>query len=505
MSAPVIRKVVVVGGGTAGWMTAAALARLLGRSGVSVTLVESAAIGTVGVGEATLPQIRSFNRQLGLDERTMMQRTAATIKLGIEFRGWGQEGDSYIHPFGTYGERIGPADFIHYWARAQAAGKADTIGEYSLPIVAARQEKFAPPKGDGHHQPFDYAFQFDAGLYAAWLAETAQSSGVERREGRIVKVRRDAGNGDIAAVLLENGEEIGGDLFVDCSGFRALLIGEALEVGFDDWSHWLPCNRAFAVPCEHGGELGPYTRATAREAGWQWRIPLQHRVGNGLVYCDAFWSDEAARDCLLQHLEGKPGDDPRPLRFTTGRRRSLWQGNCVAIGLSGGFLEPLESTSIDLIQSGILNLVALFPHAGIEEGDRREYNRLMDCEFARIRDFLVLHYVANRRSEDFWRAMREMPIPDSLAEKIDDFRGRGLLPDYAQGLFQPPSWIAVLLGQGIAPEGWDPRANAMPEDELANVLARIRERVAQDVAAMPTHRAFLDASGARYPGVASSS
>lgn len=500
MNRPAKQKVVVVGGGTAGWMTATALVRLLGPTGVSVVVIESAAIGTVGVGEATLPQIRHFNRQLGLGEREMMARTGATIKLGIEFRDWGAPGESYIHPFGTYGERIGPADFVHYWARAHAEGRACPIGDYSLPIVAARQEKFAPPTGEDAQPPFDYAFQFDAGLYAAWLAERAQAGGVARREGTIVDVRREGESGDITAVVLDDGAAIEGDLFVDCSGFRALLIGDAMAVGFDDWSRWLPCNRAFAVPCAHGDHFGPFTRATARAAGWQWRIPLQHRVGNGLVYCDAFWGDDAARDCLLEGLEGEPGGEPRQLRFTTGRRRSLWHGNCVAIGLSGGFLEPLESTSIDLIQSGILNLVELFPYAGIEDGDRREYNRRMDGEFARIRDFLVLHYVANRRKEEFWRAMRDSPLPESLAEKIDDFRRRGLLPDYADGLFQPVSWIAVLLGQGIEPEGWDPRADIGDIEWLTGRLADIRQRIASQADAMPTHRAFLQATGARYPG-----
>lgn len=495
-----IVRVVIVGGGTAGWMAAAALARMLGGTGLSITLVESAAIGTVGVGEATLPQIRHFNRQIGIDEREMMARTAATIKLGIEFRDWGRPGQGYIHPFGTFGEEIGRADFIHYWARANAAGEAAPIGAYSLPIVAARAGRFEPPREGAAQQPYDYAFQFDAGLYAKWLSELAQGSGVVRREGRIVEVRQDGESGDVTAVVLEDGDALEGDLFVDCSGFRSLLIGEVFQTPFQDWSHWLPCNRAFAVPCANGGDHGPYTRATAREAGWQWRIPLQHRVGNGLVYCDAFWDDDAARTFLMDNLEGEVGGEPRQLRFTTGRRQSLWSGNCVAIGLSGGFLEPLESTSIDLIQSGILNLVELFPTAQIEEADRREYNRLMDLEFERIRDFLVLHYVANQREGEFWRAMREMAIPDSLAEKIEDFRARALLPDYAEGLFQAPSWISVFLGQNIVPEGWDPRAEAMDASILEKHLARIHEQIAADAAAMPGHLDFIRQSGAAFAG-----
>ncbi|WP_306088945.1 tryptophan halogenase family protein [Qipengyuania flava] len=496
--AQAIRNVVIVGGGTAGWMTAAALARLLGGTGLAITLVESAAIGTVGVGEATLPQIRRFNSLLGIDEREMMARTAATIKLGIEFRDWGRVGDSYIHPFGRFGEEIGPVAFIDCWARTHARGKAAPIGEYCLPIVAALQGRFEPPDASGTRQPYDYAFQFDAGLYAAWLSELAQSAGVVRREGRIVDVARDSESGAISAVSLEGGAAIGGDLFIDCSGFRALLIGETLETPFEDWSHWLPCNRAFAVPCANGGDYGPYTRATARAAGWQWRIPLQHRVGNGLVYCDAFWDDADAAEALMANLEGEPGAEPRQLRFTTGRRSALWRSNCVAIGLAGGFLEPLESTSIDLIQSGILNLVELFPHTAIEETDRREYNRLMDLEFERIRDFLVLHYVANQREEEFWQAMRAMTLPDSLSARIEDFRERAILPDYADGLFQPVSWISVFLGQNVVPRRWDPRADAMDADELGKRLTAIHSRIADDAAAMPLHLDFLERSGARY-------
>ena len=493
-----VGKVVIVGGGTAGWMTAVALSRMLGGTGLSITLVESAAIGTVGVGEATLPQIRHFNRRLGLDEREMMARTAATIKLGIEFRDWGKVGDRYIHPFGKHGETLGQADFIHYWARANAAGNAAPVGEYSVPIMAAWQGRFEPPRDGDDRQPYDYAFQFDAGLYAAWLADLAQGDGVARREGRIVDVRQDGETGDVTAIVLESGKVIEGDLFVDCSGFRSLLIGDVFETPFEDWSHWLPCNRAFAVPCANGGDNGPYTRATAREAGWQWRIPLQHRIGNGLVYCDAFWDDETARSILMDNLESEAGSDPRPLRFRTGRRRSLWHSNCVAIGLSGGFLEPLESTSIDLIQSGILNLVDLFPTDRIQEADRREYNRLMDLEFARIRDFLVLHYVANQREGEFWRAMREMKLPDSLEAKIADFRSRAMLPDYSEGLFQAPSWISVFLGQNIVPEGWDPRAGDLSGEDLGARLAKVRERVVQHAKAMPEHLAWIRKAGAGF-------
>ena len=433
-------------------MTAIALARLLGRLGLSITLVESTAIGTVGVGEATLPQIRTFNRLLGLDEREMMARTAATIKLGIEFRDWGRIGDRYIHPFGTYGEEIGQASFIDCWARARAAGKAAPIGDYSLPIVAAWAGRFEPPKPNDARQAYDYAFQFDAGLYAAWLAELAQQAGVVRREGKITKVRRTGESGDIDAVVLESGDAIGGDLFIDCSGFRALLIGDTLGTAFEDWSHWLPCNRAYAVPCANGGDHGPYTRATARKAGWQWRIPLQHRGGNGIVYCSRYLSQDAAHDRLMSTLEGKPISEPRAIPFTTGARRKQWHRNCIAIGLSSGFLEPLESTSIHLIQRAVIRLLRMMPAGDVSERDIAEFNDQQLTDMIQVRDFLILHYKATeRRDSPFWRQCATMDIPDSLTQKIELFRETGRVFRKNEELFVENSWIQVMLGQGIMP------------------------------------------------------
>lgn len=497
-------KVVIVGGGTAGWMTAAALARRLAGTGLSITLVESAAIGTVGVGEATLPQIRDFNRALGINEAELMKRTSATIKLGIEFRDWGRIGDAYFHPFGAYGESFGAAPFHHYWLRQKAVGEVADFGSYCLPIVAARAGRFDRPSGSAEPPlAFNYAFQFDASLYGAFLSDFAQANGVERVEGKIVDVEIDGESGFVAAVTLESGERVAGELFVDCSGFRGLLIEQQLKTGFDDWSGYLPCNRAWAVPCEIAGPIAPYTRSTARTGGWQWRIPLQHRIGNGHVYCDRYVDDQEALDQLMGNLEGAPIDEPRQLFFTTGKRRKLWNRNCVAIGLSGGFLEPLESTSIDLIQSGIENLIALFPERACAAADIDEYNRLMNLEFARIRDFLMLHYVATQRDDaPLWRDMREMAWPDSLADKIDAFRCRGIVPEYEHGLFLAPSWLSVFLGQNIVPDAHDPRADRISAEELDASLEGVRERIERAAAGLEDHEAFIRRYGARFEGAA---
>lgn len=503
-SAPdrMVRSVVIIGGGTAGWMTAAALAHRFAGAGVSIKLIESAEIGTVGVGEATLPHIRYFNQALGIDEAEMMARTAATIKLGIEFRDWSRPGDRYIHPFGAHGAEIGRADFHHYWVKQRELGQAEPFGTYCYPIVAAWNDRFALPEEqpDSALAAFSYAFQFDASLYGAFLSDYAQKRGVERVEGKVVSVRSNGENGFIEAVTLESGAEIAGDLFVDCSGFRGLLIEREMATGYEDWSDYLPCNRAYAVPCKTEDAVGPYTRATAREGGWQWRIPLQHRVGNGHVYCDRYISDQEAVDQLMTTLEGEPLADPKQLFFKTGKRRKLWNRNCIAIGLSGGFLEPLESTSIDLIQSGITNLIALWPERDCAESDVAEYNRLMDLEFARIRDFLMLHYVATERDTPLWRDMREMEWPDSLAEKIEAFRRRGIVPEYESGLFQPPSWLSVFIGQNILPETCDPRVDMMDDDTRASALNRIHAEIAERVQQTSGHSDFLDDYGARYEG-----
>ncbi len=493
-----IATIAIIGGGTAGWMTAAALAHKLSGTGAHITLVESAEIGTVGVGEATLPHIRFFNQTLGIDEPTLMVRTSATFKLGIEFVGWGKPDERYIHPFGDYGEAIGPAPFHHYWTRLRQSGHAAPLDDYSYPVRAAEANRFMLPDPDPSAigSTFSYAFQFDASQYAAFLSEFAQSRGVERVEGKIVSAARDGENGYITSVTLENGTQITAELFVDCSGFRGLLIEQELEAGYDDWNHYLPCNRAVAVPCEARDPIGPYTRATARAAGWQWRIPLQHRIGNGMVYCDRYISDDKAAATLLDNLEGKPLADPKRLFFKTGKRRKLWDKNVVAIGLSGGFLEPLESTSIHLIQSGITALIELFPDAGFNAADVSEYNRVMNLEFERIRDFLVLHYVASQRDEPMWRDLRVMEWPKSLKEKVAAFRTRGIIPEYAHGLFLPASWLAVFAGQNILPENYDPRAGAITDEELVARAEMLRSKVADAVDRTGEHLDFIQQYGA---------
>ena len=500
-----VRNIVIIGGGTAGWMTAAALACRLSGTGSSITLVESTEIGTVGVGEATLPQIRGFNQMLGIDEAEMMAKTSATIKLGIEFRDWGKLGDSYIHPFGNYGEAIGPAEFHHCWVRTHASGNAQSFEEYCLSIMAARAGKFALPPDNPSSvlDAYTHAFQFDASLYAAFLSSHAKDNGAVHVEGKVVEVATDSETGFIVSVTLETGEEISGDLFVDCSGFRGILIEQELETGYDDWSEYLPCNRAYAVPCEIIDPVRPFTRATARHAGWQWRIPLQHRIGNGHVYCDRYISDQDAVDQLMSTLEGKPLADPKQLFFKTGKRRKLWSKNCIAIGLSGGFLEPLESTSIDLIQSGIVNLLNLLPEKECAAADADEYNRLMDREYERVRDFLMLHYVATQREDgELWRDMRNMDWPDSLKHKIDAFKHRAIVPDYTHGLFAAASWLSVFIGQNIIPEHYDPRADLMADEALAEELGRIEKHIAQSAGQMTSHDVFIAEYGASFEGAA---
>jgi tryptophan halogenase len=496
MAAARIRKIVIVGGGTAGWMTAAAVATLLDRAGLDVRLIESEEIGTVGVGEATIPHIRSFNQRLGLDENAFMARTQATFKLGIEFRDWARLGDSYIHPFGAYGRSMDRVGFHHHWLRLRRAGAAGDLQDYSLPIVAARMGRFQRPEADPGSllSTFSYAFQFDAGLYAAFLRQHAEARGVVRSEGKVVAVDLDPENGHIRSVVLDRGERIEGDLFIDCSGFRGLLIEGALQAGYEDWTQWLPCDRAVAVPCETVEPSTPYTRATALEAGWSWRIPLQHRVGNGYVYSSAFLSDDAAVERVMGRLEGPARAEPRLLRFTTGRRRRQWMRNCVAIGLSSGFLEPLESTSIHLIQAAITNLIELFPDAALDPADADEFNRIMDLEYDRIRDFLVLHYNATERDDTpFWNHCRTMAVPDSLREKVALFKERGVVSRYRDGLFLEPSWLAVYFGQRIEPDAYDPLSDRVPSDALAEAAEALRSAIRKEAATMSSHDAFVRA------------
>lgn len=494
-----IERVCILGGGTAGWMTAAALSHKFKGLPLSIQLVESDEIGTVGVGEATLPHIRSFNNTLNISEPVLMKETEATFKLGIEFCDWGRVGDRYIHPFGDFGPNVNGVPFYHFWLRMRGRGDTSRLDEYSFPIMLAEMGRFRYPDADHSkiESTFRYAYQFDATRYARFLRRYSESNGVVRTEGKVVATTQNPTSGFIESVKLDRGEVVSADLFVDCSGFRGVLIEQTLKSGYEDWSQWLPCNRAVAIPCETRGSLIPFTRATARRAGWQWRIPLQHRVGNGLVYCSDFLSDDEATQTLLSNLEGPPLASPNQLRFKTGRRRQSWHKNVVAIGLSSGFLEPLESTSIHLIQEGITELIQLFPNKDFHQSDIEEYNRRMSLNYERVRDFLVLHYIANQRDDgEMWLHFQNLKLPDSLQEKITAWTTRGFIIKYEFGVFLPPSWIAVMLGQNLLPRGYDRRADAAPEELVTKNAAGIREEVRAAVQNAPEHSAFITQIGA---------
>jgi tryptophan 7-halogenase len=496
-----IRNIVIVGGGTAGWMTAAVLSKLL-HGQLDIRLIESDEIGIVGVGEATIPQIQLFNQTLGLDEDDFVRKTQGTFKLGIQFVDWWRPGQSYLHSFGAIGGRnLGVVPFYQYWLKLHQAGEAADLGAYTFNTIAALQNKFmrAVAIPNSPLSSIAHAFHFDAGLYAKYLRGYAEARGIRRTEGKVVETRLRGEDGFIESVVLESGEVVSGDLFIDCSGFRGLLIEQALHTGYEDWTHWLPCNRALAVPCESVSPLTPYTRSTARKAGWQWRIPLQSRIGNGLVYSSEYLSDDEAASILLGNLDGAPLADPRPLRFVTGMRKRFWNRNCVAIGLASGFMEPLESTSIHFIQSSISKLIAFFPSAGFDQVDIDEYNRQVQFEFERSRDFLVLHYQANERSEPFWRHCREMAIPDTLADKIELFRSHGRTFREHEELFTESSWIQVLLGQGVMPRSYHPMVDMLPHEEVTRMVAGVRGVHEACVAAMPAHADFIAKQCAASP------
>ncbi len=486
-------KIVIVGGGTAGWMTAAALSNFL-ETGFDIHLIESDDIGTVGVGEATIPMINMFNSALGIDEDAFLRATQGTFKLGIEFVDWYRIGHSYHHAFGDIGRDVGLMPFQHLWSRAHKLGKAKPLGTYSLNNVAAlagKMQRGAPRTADVL-PAMPHAFHFDAGLYARFLRRYAETRGTFRTEGKVVDAILDGESGNIAAVRMENGDQIGGDFFVDCSGFRGLLIEQALHAGYEDWTQWLPCDRAIAVPCESDGSAIPFTRSTARAAGWQWRIPLQHRIGNGYVYSSAHISDDEAAATLLANLDGRPLAEPRPLKFTTGRRKQVWKRNCLAIGLASGFMEPLESTSIHLIQSAISRLLKLLPGKHVAETDISEFNRQTDFEGERIRDFLILHYKATERDDSaFWRHCSAMDVPDALARKIALFQANGHIFREHEELFTEVGWLQVMVGQGMMPEGHHPLANQISEGDLADFMEMIELLNKREVAQMPEHRDFI--------------
>jgi tryptophan halogenase len=481
-------------------MAAAAFARFLGQ-GYSIRLIESDDIGTVGVGEATIPAIQLFNQNLGIDENEFVRATQGSFKLGIEFVDWATPGHRYIHAFGQVGRPLGLVPFHHYWLRHHQQGGASSLWDHSPTALASAQNRFSRVQEKPGNLPSGvaYAYHFDAGLYAAYLRKYAEARGVSRTEGQVVDVALKGDNGFVRSVSLASGESVEGDFFIDCSGFRGLLIEQALQSGYEDWSHWLPCNRALAVPCAPADPLTPYTRSTAREAGWQWRIPLQHRTGNGYVYCSDFVSDADATDTLMSNLDGEALAEPRQLRFVTGKRRQIWKKNVVALGLSSGFLEPLESTSIHLIQAGIAKLLDFFPATGFDPADIDAFNARMDFEFSAIRDFIILHYKATNRPGKFWQQRREMAIPDSLAAKIDLFEANGRIVRFNEELFTELGWLQVMWGQGLRPRGHHPLAAQLTSAQLAEFMAVSHKHAAHIASQMSAHKDYIAANCAAPP------
>jgi tryptophan 7-halogenase len=481
-----IKRVVIAGGGTAGWIAAYALVKQLGPL-LEITLVESDEIGIVGVGESTIPTARTFHDYMGIDEADFVRATGSTFKLGISFEDWAREGDRYVHSFGTMGRSTWMVDFQHFWLRAREFGVAADIGAYCLEHEAAAAGRFGPSK----NVPLNYAYHLDAGLYGRYLRGLAEAAGVRRIEGKIAEVRQNGESGAIEALMLETGHRIEGDLFIDCTGFRALLIGKALGVRFEDWSHWLPTDSALAVQTRAVEPAPPYTRAIAHRAGWRWKIPLQHRVGNGLVFSSAHMNEEDARRLLDDSIEGEKLIEPRLIRSKAGYRPKVWVKNCIALGLSSGFVEPLESTSIHLIIIAVTRLLQAFPFEGASPAVAERFNTQAAREIEGIRDFIVLHYRLNQRDENFWRDCREMSIPDTLAERIALFEEAAHAFQDAHDLFRVDSWVQVMLGQRLTPRSHHPAAQLMPEAQLRDALATLKTNIARAVEAMPTHEQWL--------------
>ena len=489
-----IRRIVIVGGGTAGWMVAAALARFVGGNGRRVVLVESEAIGTVGVGEGTIPPFLEFNHQLGLDEADYLRATHATYKLGIEFVGWAEEGRRYFHQFGEIGRPLNGISFHQAWLKYRDRPSVGPLDFYSMSGAAAAKHRFAHSARDPESplSQLAYAFHFDAAAYGQYLRGHAERLGAERIEGRIVEVEQDSETGYVTALKLDDDRRVRGDLFIDCSGFRSLLLGDTLGVKFEDWSHWLPCDRALAVPSERNDPLLPFTRSTAHPAGWQWRIPLQHRTGNGHVYSSAHMSDDEAGRILLETLDSRPIAEPRLIKFEAGRRSKAWEKNVIAIGLSAGFLEPLESTSIHLIQHAVQRLLSLFPGHGISPVERNEFNHAMVNSYEPVRDFIILHYHATRRTGPFWDHVRTMDVPDTLQHKFELFREHGRVFRYNNELFDIPSWVAVMLGQDVFPRNADPLIDAMSEAEVLRAIGEQRSGYEQIALKLPLASDYIE-------------
>lgn len=494
MSGKMLRNIVIVGGGTAGWMTAAALSNQL-KHQCQIRLVESDEIGIIGVGEATIPHIATFNRILGIDEDEFLRATQGTFKLGIEFVNWGAIGDRYIHGFGKLGPDLDGLSFHHYWLRMAQEGEVRDLGPYSINTVAPLHAKFMRPRTDMPGSPLAEivnAFHFDASLYARFLRGIAEKNGVVRSEGKIVQVLQREADGFISGLVLENGETIDGEFFVDCSGIRGLLIEQTLKTGYEDWSHWLPCDRAIAVPCQSVEPLLPMTRATAHSAGWQWRIPLQHRIGNGHVYSSRFMDQDEATSILMNNLDGKALAEPRHIQYVPGRRKQIWNRNCVAIGLAAGFFEPIESTNIHLIQTAIARLLTLFPRAGFDQADIDEANAQAQVEYERVRDFIILHYKATERSDSpFWNYCRTMDIPDTLQHKIDLYRSNGRFFREDNELFGEVSWLQVMEGQRIRARSCHPFADLRSKEDVSAFLANTRAVIQKCIDVMPTHAEFI--------------
>lgn len=494
MSIDKLKNIVIVGGGTAGWMTAAAFSNLLGKH-YNIRLIESDEIATIGVGEATIPLIKDFNASLEIDENEFLRATQGTYKLGIEFVNWGQIGESYIHGFGKIGKDLDFIPCYQYWLKMNQAGDASDIGNFSINTLAPKKSKYLRSEPEMAGSPLgdiNNAFHFDAGLYAKFLRSYSEARGVVRTEGRIVQTVLRESDGFIESVVLASGEQVSGDFFIDCSGTRALLIGDALKRDYEDWSHWLPCDRAIAVPCESVQPLVPYTRSTAHSAGWQWRIPLQHRIGNGHVYSSRFMSQDEATSILLSNLDGKQLADPRFIPFVPGRRKETWCKNCVAVGLSSGFFEPIESTNIHLIQSAIARVIRLFPSLGFQQADIDEYNTQTQFEYERIRDFIILHYKATQRVDSpFWNHCRNIDIPATLQRKIDLFSSNGRIYPEGKDLFGEVSWVQVMHGQGIRPKSYNPLVDLRPTQEIRAYLDNIEAVIKKCVDVMPTHEEFI--------------
>ena len=502
MNERLIKTIVVVGGGTAGWMSAAALSKVL-KGKYRIVLVESDEIGIVGVGEATIPIIKTYNELLELNENEFLRHTQGTFKLGIEFVNWGRIGERYMHGFGRIGQDLWTIGFEQYWHRMHRIGKAPDLGEYCITRVAARRNKFMRPTNKVKNSPLNeiaYAFHFDASLYANYLRKYGEQRGVERIEGKIIDVAVHAETGHITSVKLASGVQVEGELFLDCSGFRGLLIEQTLKTGYEDWTHWLPCDRAIAVPCESTNPLLPYTRSTAHRAGWQWRIPLQHRIGNGHVFSSSHMSEDEATSILLANLDGKPKAEPRTLRFITGRRRLAWNKNCVAIGLASGFLEPLESTSIHLIQTMIARLMVFFPDRSFSQLDIDEFNRQAQFEYERIRDFIILHYHATQRDDsDFWNDCRTMQIPETLRMRMDLYRSHGRVFREGNELFSDVAWLQVMHGQGVRTDSYHPLADLPTENQAAEYLASVQGIISRCVDVMPDHAVYIAKHCAAQP------